>query len=321
MSRPTNPSDHNSHADRRDGSSSASSQRSEVRVDGYIFEDANDSVGGETKPSNRKSIFSLLPDLGHWEESPSYQLTPSEPRPVVVVHGTVGGRGNFARLVPYIRETFDSRSRRVFSVSYGDNGTTALEYSLEQIEDQLLALQERTKAKSFDLVAHSQGGLLSLAVASRKRAGHLVNHIVGLGADFRGVRMPWSGTPRETVVNRVVEVLAGPAFAQQIAGSPKLSETLSLAGSCMVPITQIASRYDRMVPLEAAFALADHNDLTGTPPHPGPLRLVTVQEFYPDLQVAHNMMMRNEKVSLLVKYALENPPSHARTQSPHHHAE
>lgn len=261
------------------------------------------------EPAPRRSVFALLPDLGHWEESPTYYVTPSEPRPVVVVHGTVGGRGNFARLVPYLRETFDGRSRRVFSVSYGDNGTTALETSIKEIEAQLLHLQKLTKAPSFDLVAHSQGGLLSLAVASRPAVGKAIHHIVGLGADFRGVQMSWSGTPRETMVNRVVEVLAGPAFAQQIAGSPRLAETLSLASHCHVPITQISSRYDRMVPMEAAFALADHNELTGMPPHPGPLRLVSVQDFYPELQVAHNMLMRNEKVSLLVKYALENPPT------------
>ena len=272
-----------------------------IRLDGTLFE--------RQDKSDRRSILARFPDLGVWDESPAHRITPSEPRPVVVVHGTVGGRGNFARLVPYLRQTFDGRTRRVFSVSYGDNGTTALETSIHQIEDQLHQLQAKTEAPSFDLVAHSQGGLLSLSVASRPQVGELVNHIVGLGADFRGVRMPWSGKPQETVANRVVEVLAGPAFAQQIAGSPELSQTLSLAGKSHVPITQIATRFDRMVPLEAAFALADFNDLTGTPPHPGPLRLVLVQDFFPELKVAHNMLTRNDKVSLLVKYALENPPT------------
>lgn len=269
----------------------------------------------------RRSIFSYVPDLGHWEESPIYRRTPSEPTPVVVVHGTVGGRGNFNRLVPFLRTTFDARTRRVFSVSYGDAGTTALKESLEEIEEQLVELHEATGFDSFDLVAHSQGGLQSLAVASRPRAGHLVRHIVGLGADFRGVRMPWSGRPQAEMFNRVVDRLAGPAFAQQIAGSPELTEVLSQTGTCMVPITAIATKYDRMVPLEAAFALADHSDLTGTPPHPGPLRLVLVQDYYPDLTVAHNMLTRNEKVARLVKYALEHPPERHPARHPESHQE
>lgn len=257
---------------------------------------------------SKRSIFARIPDLGHWDESPAHRRTSSEPTPVVVVHGTVGGRGNFNRLVPYLSSTFDGRTRRVFSVSYGDNGTNPLADSIAEIEDQLLDLQTNTEFSQFDIVAHSQGGLLSLAVASRPRAGGLIRHIVGLGADFRGVRMPWSGIPQAGVFNRVVDALAGAAFAQQIAGSPALAAVLEDTGSCRVPVTQIATKFDRMVPLEAAFALADHNDLTGTPPHPGPLRLVLVQDYYPELNVAHNMLPRNPKVARMVKYALEHPP-------------
>ncbi|KAB1503016.1 alpha/beta hydrolase [Corynebacterium sp. 320] len=259
------------------------------------------------------SFIRRINEVGHWEESPDYPVSPSEPRPVVVIHGTVGGRGNFARLVPYLRSRFDGRSRRVFSVSYGDNGTTHLLESLEEIEQQLLTLQSSTKARSFDVVAHSQGGLQSLAVASRPTAGHLIHHIVGLGADFRGVRMPWSSLPdaRRAWFNQVVEGVAGPAFAQQIAGSPQLETMLREVGDCTVPITQIATQYDRTVPVEAAFSLADDNELTGLPAHPGPLRLVLVQQYYPELRVAHNMLLRNNKVARMVKYALEHPPQHS----------
>ncbi len=257
----------------------------------------------------KRSIFAYIPDMGRWEESPYHPICPSEPRPVVVVHGTVGGRGNFSRLVPILQSTFDGRSRRVFSASYGEAGTTDLQESVLEIEDQLLELQRMIGASSFDVVAHSQGGLQSLLVASRERAGYLVNHIVGLGADFRGVRMPWSGTPQAETINKWVHAIAGPAFAQQIVGSPELAEIMAHVSSCTVPITQIATKHDRTVPMEAAFALADHHEWTGTPPHPGPLKLVLVQDYYPDLSVAHNMLLRNPKVALLVKYALEHPPS------------
>lgn len=266
------------------------------------------------KEPERRSIFSYVPDLGHWEESPTYMMSRREPRPVVVVHGTVGGRGNFNRLVPYLRSTYDGRTRRVFSVSYGDNGTKALNGSIEEIEDQLLELHELTRSPTFDLVAHSQGGLLSLAVASRPRAGRFVHHIVGLGADFRGVRMPWSGRPSGDAALRIVDALAGPAFAQQIVGSPELTAVLHQTATCTVPVTQIATKYDRTVPLEAAFALADDNEWTGTPAHPGPLRLILVQRYYPDLEVAHNMLVRNRKVAGLVKHALEHPPQRKAAQ-------
>lgn len=263
-------------------------------------------LGQEATP--RRSLLAHIPDLGEWNESPTHRVLPSEPRPIVVVHGTVGGRGNFARMVPYLRSTFDGRDRRVFSVSYGDNGTTPLAQSIAQTRAQIAALQEATGAESFDLVAHSQGGLISLAVASRP-GGEAVNHIVGLGSDFRGVHMPWSGTARETLVNRVISTVMAPAFAEQVVGSPALADALAPAGECTVPITQIASDYDRLVPLNAAFALGDAEPTGGIPQHPGPLRLVRVQDFYPQLQVAHNMLPRNQKVSLLVKFALENPPA------------
>lgn len=259
---------------------------------------------------DRPSLYQQLFDTGNWEESPTYRVTPTEPRPVVVVHGTAGARGNFNRLVPYLRKVYSGRSRRIFSVSYGTYGMDHLNVSLEEIEEQLLALADRIGAKSFDLVAHSQGGLQSLAVASRPAAGHLVHHIVGLAADFRGVRMPWSQLDHERMskVNRVVEDIVGPAFAQQVAGSAELAEILKEVGRCEVPITQIATKYDRTVPLEAAFALADDNAWTGIPAHPGPLRLVLVQRYYPHLRVAHNMLLRNPKVAGMVKYALEHTP-------------
>ena len=263
-------------------------------------------LGREAAP--RRSLLAHIPDLGHWEESPTHRMLPSEPRPVVVVHGTVGGRGNFARMVPYLRKTFDDRDRRVFSISYGDNGTTPLAPSIAQARQQFAELQEATRAESFDVVAHSQGGLIALAVAARP-GGEMIHHIVGLGADFRGVHMPWSGTTREKLVNRIVSTVMAPAFAEQVVGSPALAEALAPAGECTVPITQIASDYDRMVPIEQAFSLANPQRTGGIPTHPGPLRLVRVQDFYPQLQVAHNMLPRTEKISLLVKFALENPPA------------
>ena len=256
--------------------------------------------------------FSYVPDLGHWEESPTYMMSRREPRPVVVVHGTVGGRGNFNRLVPYLRSTYDGRARRVFSVSYGDNGTKALNGSIAEIEEQLEQLHEQTKCPTFDLVAHSQGGLLSLAVASRPRAGRFVHHIVGLGADFRGVRMPWSGKPSADAALRIVDALAG-QHSPSRSLAPELTAVLHQTATCTVPITQIATKYDRTVPLEAAFALADDSDWTGTPAHPT-ITPSAGSEVLPYLEVAHNMLVRNRKVAGLVKHALEHPPQRKAAQ-------
>ena len=269
----------------------------------------SDNFWGRRFP-DRPSLYQQLFDTGTWEESPTYRVTAKEPRPVVVVHGTAGARGNFNRLVPYLRTTYDGRKRRVFSVSYGNYGMADLADSQEQIADQMLELHKKTNARSFDVVAHSQGGLQALAMASRPRAGHLVHQIVGLGADFRGVQMPWSQLDQShlTKFNRMVADIVGPAFAQQVAGSPALASILEGVGKCRVPITQIATKYDRTVPLEAAFALADDSELIGIKAHQGPLRLVLVQQLYPDLKIAHNMLVRHPKVAGMVKYALEHTP-------------
>ncbi|WP_291480448.1 alpha/beta fold hydrolase [Corynebacterium sp.] len=235
-------------------------------------------------------------------------------RPVVLVHGTAGSRDNFERIVPLLRAT----GRPVLSVSYGHRGTRELRDSLDEVVDQLTRITGR--AGAVDLVGHSQGGLLALAatgVVQGRTGGRPVGHVVGLAADFRGVGRPWFRPPESRLLHRLDRALL-PALADQLAGSPALAEVLPHTLRTDVPVTQIITRGDRIVPAARARALAAPDPLTGLPAHPGPVRVVTVQEERPDARIGHAMLPYHRIVGELVAEALTTAPEVTAPRSPGH---
>ncbi|MEJ6550763.1 alpha/beta fold hydrolase [Corynebacterium sp. USCH3] len=259
-----------------------------------------------------------------WEDSAGTGDTPDETdaRPVVLVHGTAGSRDNFEKIVPVLRGT----GRPVLSVSYGHRGTGGLIASLDEVVDQLTAITSRFGA--VDLVGHSQGGLLALAAAgviedsdedgsddtARDTAHHAVHHVVGLAADFRGVGRPWFRPPESRLLRRIDQALL-PALADQLAGSPALRDVLQHTVRTRVPVTQIITRGDWIVPAARARAFTTPDPLTGLPAHPGPARVVTVQDHYPDARISHAVIPYHRLVGTLVTEALAHPPGVTRPTS------
>lgn len=220
-------------------------------------------------------------------------------RPVVLVHGTVGSRNNFENIVPLLRDS----GRPVVSVSYGHRGTADIRSSLDEVTEQVAAVI-RTSG-TVDLVGHSQGGLLSLAAAGR--LDDAVGHVVGLAADFRGVGRPWF-RPRESALLRRIDRALSPSFADQLAGSPALHEVLQYTTETDVPVTQIITRGDRIVPGSRTRALTSHDPLTGVAAHRGPVRITRIQDHYPGARVSHPVIPYHRCVGELIVDALADPP-------------
>ncbi|MCJ7859110.1 alpha/beta fold hydrolase [Corynebacterium kalidii] len=246
-----------------------------------------------------------------WEDSP-WSSDSTRSTPVVLVHGTAGSRDNFQRIVPVLEDT----GRPVLSVSYGHRGTGGLLASLDEVVEQLTGITGRVGR--VDLVGHSQGGLLALAATGvmQGRTGRRpVGHVVGLAADFRGVGRPWFRPPESRVLHRLDQALL-PALADQLVGSPALRTVLDHTLGTAVPVTQIITRGDWIVPEARARALAAADPLTGLPAHPGPVRVVGVQDRYPQARINHAVLPHHRIVGTLVAEALETPPEVTGPRSP-----
>lgn len=259
----------------------------------------------QTRPPLVGRLLDRLPQpASPWTDTESIEDSEhTEPRPIVLVHGTAGSRDNFEKIVPVLRGT----GRPVLSVSYGHRGTRGLRDSLGEVVDQLAEITGRVGA--VDLVGHSQGGLLALAstaiLEDRTSGGNdtVVRHVVGLAADFRGVGRPWFRPPESRILHRIDQAFL-PALADQLAGSPALDDVLRHTVRTDVPVTQIITRGDRIVPEARARALVAPDPLTGLPAHPGPVQVVTIQDRFPDARISHAVMPYHRIVGTLIAEAL-----------------
>ncbi|MFJ2830901.1 esterase/lipase family protein [Streptomyces sp. NPDC087263] len=184
-----------------------------------------------------------------------YSCKPStaHPRPVVLVHGTLGNSvDNWLALAPYLV----TRGYCVYSLDYGQlpgvplfNGLGPIDKSAEQLQvyvDKVLAATGSAKA---DLVGHSQGGMMPRYYLKFLGGAAKVNALVGIapdnhGTDLNGLTnlLPYFPGAQDLLST------ATPALADQVVGSAFLAK-LNAGGDTVAGVhyTVIATRYDEVV--------------------------------------------------------------------------
>ncbi|MGA5899705.1 esterase/lipase family protein [Streptomyces venetus] len=184
-----------------------------------------------------------------------YSCKPSaaHPRPVVLVHGTLGNSvDNWLGLAPYLKD----RGYCVFSLDYGQlegvpffHGLGPVEKSAGQLDDFVDRVLAATGAAETDLVGHSQGGMMSRYYLRFLGGAGKVNALVGIapsnhGTDVNGFTrlLPYFPGAADLLTK------ATPALADQVIGSDLLKR-LNAGGDTVpgVRYTVIATKYDEVV--------------------------------------------------------------------------
>ncbi|MFF7980933.1 esterase/lipase family protein [Streptomyces sp. NPDC007901] len=183
-----------------------------------------------------------------------YSCRPSaaHPRPVILVHGTLGNSvDNWLSLAPYLED----RGYCVFSLDYGQLSGVPVFYGLGPIDksaEQLSAFVDKvlgaTGAAKADLVGHSQGGMMPRYYLRFLGGAAKVNALVGLAPDNHGATL--SGLtnllPYFPGASDLVKATT-PGLADQIPGSDFLTK-LNAGGDTVpgVHYTVIATKYDEV---------------------------------------------------------------------------
>ncbi|WP_149180606.1 triacylglycerol lipase [Streptomyces sp. TRM49041] len=192
-----------------------------------------------TAPSRGWNDYSCKPSAAH-------------PRPVVLVHGTLGNSvDNWLGLAPYLVR----RGYCVYSLDYGQlpgvpffHGLGPIAKSAEQLDvfvDKVLAA---TGAPEADIVGHSQGGMMPRHYLKFLGGAAKVNALVGLAPDNHGASLmgltrllPYFPGAADLISEKT------PALADQVPGSAFLQK-LNEGGDTVpgVRYTVIATKYDQV---------------------------------------------------------------------------
>ncbi|MFC9649136.1 esterase/lipase family protein [Streptomyces sp. NPDC056937] len=184
-----------------------------------------------------------------------YSCKPSaaHPRPVVLVHGTLGNAiDNWLGLAPYLV----NRGYCVFSLDYGQlpgvpffHGLGPIDASAGQLATYVDKVLAATGAAKADVVGHSQGGMMPRYYLKFLGGAAKVNALVGLAPSNRGSTLlglsrllPYFPGAGELLNEKT------PGLADQVAGSAFLTK-LNAGGDTVpgVRYTVIATRYDEVV--------------------------------------------------------------------------
>lgn len=208
----------------------------------------------------------------------NYSCKPSaaHPRPVVLVHGTLGNSiDNWLALAPYLV----NRGYCVFSLDYGQlpnvplfHGLGPVDKSAGQLDEFVDDVLAATGAEKADLVGHSQGGLMPRYYLKHLGGAEKVNALIGLAPPNHGTTLGGI-TELARFFPGAVDLLkkSTPALTDQMAGSEFITD-LNEGGETVpgVRYTVLATKYDEVAtPYRTAF-------LTG--PN---VRNVTIQDLCP----------------------------------------
>lgn len=196
-----------------------------------------------------------LPGANDWNCRP----TPDKPRPVVLVHGTLGGgTSNWATYGPLLH----NEGYCVYSLTYGATpgatwplselgGVSDIRaVSVPQVAEFVDRVMDATGASQVDLVGHSQGTLVAGLVAKSARPGkiHTVASIAPLWHGSGGSLSDLALTASAGGDRARIEGIA-PPLLQMLPGSQVLDDLWSGGSPYAVGVRylNVATRYDEAV--------------------------------------------------------------------------
>ncbi|MCI1255117.1 MULTISPECIES: esterase/lipase family protein [Corynebacterium] len=204
----------------------------------------------------RQSFAGYVDDL--WWARP----VDRRPWPVVLVHGTISSKAVWQNLVTRLRDD----GFVVFAPDYGRHGTGEIRQSAIDVGAYINQVLRATGAEKVDIVAHSQGGLLSRYLINEMGFDDRVHHLVTLSAPHHGTSLNAQLTSllstnelAAKVAEATVVRMMGVAGMQQVVGSPLLND-LSYSPETRpgVRYTCLVTRVDTtVVPPESGFLTGD----------------------------------------------------------------
>lgn len=197
----------------------------------------------------------------------NYSCHPSaqHPRPVVLVHGTLGnGTDNWLVLAPYLV----ARGYCVFSFDYGMlpgeslvGGLAPIADSAQQLSDFTDRVLAATHAAKVDMVGHSQGGMMPRYYLKFLGGAAKVNALVALAPDNHGTTLDGLNALLP-YFPAAVDLLRDdlPGLTDQLVGSDFLGQ-LNAGGDTVpgVHYTVISTIHDEVVTPYTSQALSGPN--------------------------------------------------------------
>ncbi|MFC5718568.1 esterase/lipase family protein [Streptomyces gamaensis] len=208
-----------------------------------------------------------------------YSCRPSaaHPRPVVLVHGTMGNAtDNWLLIAPYLK----NRGYCVFSFDYGQVKGIPVMYGLAPAAegvDKLKTFVDRvltaTGTDKVDLVAHSQGSMIARGYMKFEGGAPKVNALVAIAPNNQGTTLVGLTKLMDAVPGaRGLITMTLPGLTDQAIGSDFLKR-LNEGGDTLpgIKYTIITTKYDEIVTPHSG------NYLTG----PGDIHNVQLQDLCP----------------------------------------
>lgn len=250
----------------------------------------------------QRVVDKLRSTVARWTE-PIFNLpdfTPEHDTPVLYVHGIHSRTSGFRRNARYLRD----HGYWVWGFNYGRMflpglyGTGPLEDSLEELRENVDKVLAATGAQQVDIVAHSQGGLLTKLFIAQGGAPK-VRRVVAMGANFHGTNL--EGTAPRVLKRfeqfpRLTKLLLSASVPQQLAGSPWMREHADPLPDTdpSVVYTSLYSTRDTLVTPNSASQLVpiDGADVVNVEIPGAPI---------------HQLMMRDKEITELTLWGLVRP--------------
>lgn len=151
-------------------------------------------------------------------------FAPTHESPVLYIHGVTSRSRAFRPNAERLRD----EGFWVWGYDYGDMfapgfyGMGNLDSIIEDVHANVDHVLEQTGAKQLDIVAHSQGGLMTKLFIANGGAPR-VRRVVAMGANFHGTDVRGRATRFAPLISRyprAASTLASPGVIQQLADSP-----------------------------------------------------------------------------------------------------